>query len=64
MAEFCPNCWNRIHDTNDPEKIYVLSRDLDLCEGCGQWKHVIVRLRTRYMIKDMLQNWLSGRHSR
>lgn len=45
MAEFCPDCWNRINGSEDDKKKYVLSKDLDLCEGCGEWKHVIIRER-------------------
>lgn len=42
MAEFCLECWNWLNRRNDPEKDYIISKDLDLCEGCGEWKHVIV----------------------
>ena len=63
MAEFCLECWNRINETDTEEKMYIISRDLELCEGCGGWKPVIVRLRTRYIIKDMMQNWLHQRRS-
>ncbi len=42
MAEFCLDCLNRINGTNESEEKYVISRDLDLCEGCGEWKSVVV----------------------
>ena len=45
MAEFCPDCWNEINGFSDPPEAYVLSWDYDLCEGCGQWKRVVVRRR-------------------
>lgn len=45
MAEFCLDCWNRLSGKEFTEKEYVLSRGLDLCEGCGEWKPVIVRVR-------------------
>lgn len=45
MAEFCLECWNRINHTNDTEADWLLSKELDLCEGCGEWKHVIVKPR-------------------
>ena len=48
MAEFCLDCWNRIMDTNDPPKKYLISKELELCEGCGEYKHVIVRAKDRY----------------
>ncbi len=46
MAEFCLECWNKINGNRDKKTKYVLSKDLDLCEGCGEWKHVIVAERS------------------
>lgn len=46
MAEFCLSCWNRLNGRSDPAYKYVLSKDLDLCEGCGQITHVIVKARS------------------
>lgn len=48
MAEFCLECWNRINETNDDEGKYILSKDLTLCEECGEWKNVIVAERKGY----------------
>lgn len=48
MAEFCLECWNELNGTNDSEKEYIMSKDLDLCEGCGEWKRVIVAERKIY----------------
>ena len=45
MAEFCLDCWNKLNKKEFTEKDYVLSGELDLCEECGQWKPVIVRVR-------------------
>lgn len=45
MAEFCLDCWNKLNKTQFTEKEYVLSKEPDLCEECGQWKPVIVRVR-------------------
>lgn len=42
MAEFCLDCWNELNGTNYSKRKYVVSKDLDLCEGCGEWKHVII----------------------
>ena len=42
MAEFCLECWNRINESHDTKRRYILSVDNDLCEGCGQYKRVIV----------------------
>ena len=50
MAEFCLDCWNRINGTNDSPEKYIISKDLDLCEGCGEWKPVIEGFRNGYYI--------------
>lgn len=42
MAEFCLDCWNKINGTNYTEKHYIISKELHLCEGCGEYKHVIL----------------------
>lgn len=42
MAEFCLDCWGKISGEEATESQYVLSEELELCEGCGEWKHVIV----------------------
>lgn len=55
MAEFCLDCWNRLMNTNDPPEKFVISKELDLCEGCGQWRHVIVRVRYISMFGDWFQ---------
>ena len=38
MAEFCLDCWNRLNETDALPGKYILSKELDLCEGCGEWK--------------------------
>ena len=48
MAEFCLECWNKINGTKDDERKYVLSKDLDLCEECGELKPVIIMERKAY----------------
>ena len=42
MAEFCLECWNKLNNSHYSEKKYIISDYLDLCEGCGELKPVIV----------------------
>lgn len=49
MAEFCLECWNKINDTKDDNKKYILSKDLELCEECGMWKNIVVARRKGYL---------------
>ena len=50
MAEFCPECWNKINHFNDPPEAYTLSWNLDICEGCGQWKRVVIGRRKSILV--------------
>ena len=50
MAEFCLECWNRLNETNDPSNKYIVSKDLDLCEGCREWKNVIIMERKHFYL--------------
>ena len=54
MAEFCTDCWNKLMETNDPKKKFVLSRKPDFCEECRQWKPVIIRVKKRYLLVEWL----------
>ncbi len=57
MAEYCVDCWNKIVETNDPPRKFVLSRKRDLCEGCGQYKRVIVSVRRWYCFLEWWKGW-------
>lgn len=54
MSEYCLDCVNRIWKSHLIERDFILSRDLDLCEGCGEYKHVIVRLRWNKILYDLI----------
>ncbi len=56
MAEFCLNCWNKINDINLSEKDVIISKDLDLCEGCAELKPVIIRYKRIYLFKEYLND--------
>lgn len=45
MSEFCLDCWRKHSDKPEPRWKYILSRELDLCEECGEMIRVIVRER-------------------
>jgi len=39
-------------DTEDDPKKFVITRNAELCEGCGQYKRVVIRYKMRYIIAD------------
>ncbi len=47
MAEFCLKCYNRIYKDNLTEYDVVLTKDYELCEGCGKCKRVVIKYRGR-----------------
>ena len=50
MAEFCLECLNRINETKEPAIKYIMSEELNLCEGCGQWKRTVSMYRLSYWL--------------
>lgn len=51
MAEICLDCWNELTGKKYTRRKYILSNNLDLCENCGEYKHVIVVTRKSYYLK-------------
>ena len=45
MAEFCLACYNRLNHTNYEK--YQVKEEPFICEGCGEWKPVVVGFRRR-----------------
>lgn len=43
MAEICRECYLREHGDRDKDRL-IMSKELDLCEWCGQYKPVVVRI--------------------
>ena len=41
MSEFCLRCFNRINSTDYTDEQVKLSKGLELCEGCGQYKIIV-----------------------
>ena len=45
MAEFCIDCMNKMNGSNYTEKDVCFSENTDLCEGCGEYKHVVISVK-------------------
>ena len=54
MAEFCLDCWNELNGTDYDESEYIISEELDLCEGCGEYKHVIIEKRQEFYMFEYI----------
>ena len=42
MSELCVDCLNKLMGTKDSARKYIVSRELDLCEECGEWKRIVI----------------------
>ena len=49
MAEFCTECWKEMFP-QDQNKKFVVSKYLDLCEGCGEYKRVVIREKVAFSL--------------
>ena len=57
MAEFCLDRWNELNDRKDTERDVVLSDEVDLCEGCGEYRRVVVTMRRCKWMYDIKAWW-------
>ena len=48
MAEFCLEGFTLLHERGIRKEDWVISKDLDFCEHCGQWKKVVVCPRRKH----------------
>ena len=47
MAEFCYDCYKKELGGKRDKRELVISRELELCEGCSKQKRVVVREKAR-----------------
>ena len=56
MAEFCKDCARKVLGfTEDELSRAVMSEDPDLCEGCGEYKPVVIHIREKNIIDTIKQ---------
>lgn len=56
MSEICPECMDRLCGTRGAKWKYIISKESDLCEVCGQYRPVIVVSRWVYWRRKLV--WL------
>lgn len=54
MAEFCLKCFNEMENKNYKKDDVVLSKYPETCEGCGQIKHTVVKVRNKKLTNTIL----------
>lgn len=58
MAEFCRECFKRsvaVPSDNITDDMLVMSDAYDICEGCGEYKQVVLRVKC---IEEELQEYI------
>ncbi len=68
MSEFCMECWNEIFGENYTERDIIVTKYPELCEGCAEWKQVVVCERRFPILYDIRKRIFSkkkhGRRTR
>ena len=44
MAEFCKDCFLRLFPDDYKDEQIIVSEDLDICEGCADFKQVVIKI--------------------
>lgn len=44
MAEFCLDCFKRLFTDDYTDDQIIVSDDLDICEGCADFKQVVIKI--------------------
>ena len=55
MAEFCFECYKKYFDENVKKEDLVIDKYYELCEGCGQSKQTVAKVREFYIPKFLLR---------
>lgn len=54
MAEFCKDCYVRVCGGREDDPV-ILSDELELCEGCGEYKPVVVCIGQQGLLTRLRQ---------
>lgn len=58
MAEFCAECARKVLGLRGE---FVMSKESDLCEGCGELKRVVVRVKGETLLQKIFQKQKRGK---
>lgn len=59
MAEICFDCYNKLCGGTESRKEYHITRSLDLCEECGEYRPVIICMKKRCVFKHAFLDWVA-----
>ena len=50
MADVCLDCLNKIMSKKYSKRKFILSRELEFCENCGEYKNIVIVSRKQYYL--------------
>ena len=59
MAEFCKECFKSrvaVPSDNITDDMLMMSAAYDICEGCGEYKQMVVGVTNKYGTRSLFQN--------
>lgn len=54
MAEFCYECWSELFGNGESPEELIISKYHTLCEGCAEYKPVVIAHRKHYLRRIIL----------
>ena len=55
MADFCLDCYNKLHHRQYSPGDVTLTVELEICEECGDLRYVIEELRPESIFRKLLR---------
>lgn len=66
MAELCKECFKRsvaIPSDNITDDMLMMSAAYDICEGCGEYKPMVVGVETKSVFQDIKDEFIESVNS-
>lgn len=57
MAEFCKECLEELMKIDSSKYKIKLSKYLELCEGCAEYKHIVVSVKNHKIPFNFFNYW-------
>ena len=64
MAEFCAECFIKLENGRYTKRDLILSKETDFCEGCAQWKPVVIGIKRKPLFGFRIMDLIDKKKSR
>lgn len=55
MAEYCKACFEKDFNEIEKGKKIVMSREMDICEGCGKYDYTVDRVANKGLLDGVVE---------